>query len=107
MGFTQFAQAVHRDSITFHTRRVGVLVPQPWPHQLLSVSVILVSRRCRSLSDCRCCSILAMECMTVVWCLPPNWRPISGNEASVICLARYMATCRGKTMARELLLVLI
>ena len=43
-----------------------------------------------------------MECITVVWCLPPNCRPISGSEASVICLARYMAICLGTTTARVL-----
>ncbi len=26
-------------------------------------------------------SILLIECSTVVWCLPPNCRPISGSEA--------------------------
>ena len=36
-----------------------------------------------------------MEWMTVVWCLPPKARPISGSEASVSSLTRYMATCRG------------
>src|SRR5207244_2397064 len=52
-------------------------------------------------------SILSIECITVVWCLPPNWRPISGKEASVKCLVKYIATCRGYTMEREMFLVLI
>ncbi len=64
------------------------------------MSLLMV--RFRSLSWRRCSSILAMECMTVVWCLPPNWRPISGREASVICLARYIAIWRGTTIWREL-----
>jgi len=58
-------------------------------------SVSLFRSLFKSLSALRTCSILSTECMTVVWCLPPNWRPISGREASVRCLARYMAICRG------------
>src|ERR1039458_8263361 len=61
----------------------------------------------KSLSVLRCCSILSTECRTVVWCLPPNCRPISGNEASVRCLAIYMAIWRGNTMTRELFFALI
>ena len=34
---------------------------------------------------------LAIECITVVWCLPPKCRPISDKEASVNCLVRNMA----------------
>jgi hypothetical protein len=76
-------------------------------HQPFNVSVSLLRSRFRSLSDWRCSSILSTECITVVWCFPPNCLPISGRDASVICLARYMAICRGKTIARELLLALI
>src|SRR5579871_6297884 len=68
----------------------------------LKVSVSLLSILFKSLSVLRISSILAMECSTVVWCLPLNCRPISGSEASVRCLARNMAIWRGKTMAREL-----
>ena len=45
-------------------------------------------------------SILAMEYITVEWRLPPKWLPISTREASVNCLARYIASCRGKVTAR-------
>ena len=58
-------------------------------------SVSLLSSLFKSLSSLRTPSILSTECNTVVWCLPPNWRPISGRDASVRCLARYMAICRG------------
>jgi hypothetical protein len=58
-------------------------------------SVSLFSSRFKSLSFLRTSSIFSTECSTVVWCLPPNCRPISGSEASVRCLARYMAICRG------------
>ena len=40
----------------------------------------------KSASVWRSCSILWIECRTVVWCLPPNWRPISGKEAWVSSL---------------------
>src|SRR5437868_12814140 len=53
-------------------------------------SVSLLSSLFKSLSVLRTCSIFSTECSTVVWCLPPNCRPISGSEASVRCLARYM-----------------
>src|ERR1700738_3140963 len=59
--------------------------------------------RLRSLSDRRNSSILLIECSTVVWCLPPNCRPISGSEAVVSCLTIYIATWRGKAIARVLL----
>ena len=58
-------------------------------------SVSLLTNLFKSLSVLRSSSIFSTECSTVVWCLPPNCRPISGNEASVRCLARYMAICRG------------
>jgi hypothetical protein len=67
----------------------------PDPGHPPNCSVSLFSSLFKSLSALRTVSILSTECMTVVWCLPPNWRPISGSEASVRCLARYMAICRG------------
>src|SRR5579862_2938157 len=92
-------------------------LPRKLPHKVKNraecavhapkVSVSLLSTLFKSLSALRCCSILPTECRTVVWCLPPNWRPISGREASVRCLARYMAIWRGNTMTRELFLDLI
>ena len=60
----------------------------------------------RSLSICWIRSIFLIECRTVVWCLPPNWRPISGGEASVRCFAMYMAIWRGYTIARALFFAL-
>jgi len=45
---------------------------------------------------------LLMECSTVVWCFPPNWRPISAAEAVVSCFTMYIATWRGKAIARVL-----
>ncbi len=53
--------------------------PSASPAQL-RVSISLLTVRFRSLSWRRCSSILAMECITVVWCLPPNCRPISGRR---------------------------
>ena len=55
-------------------------------------SIRRVMVRFNSLSERRNSSILLMECKTVVWCLPPNWRPISGSDAVVNCLTMYMAT---------------
>src|SRR4030065_1380318 len=40
--------------------------------------------------------------MTVVWCFPPNFLPISGREDLVNSLARYMAIWRGKEILGEL-----
>src|ERR1700757_1999515 len=42
-------------------------------------------------------SILRTACSTVVWSRPPKRRPISGSERRVSVLARYIATCRGRT----------
>src|SRR6185295_5457559 len=42
-------------------------------------------------------SIFRTACSTVVWSRPPKRRPISGSERSVSVLARYIATCRGRT----------
>src|ERR1700683_1219817 len=67
----------------------------------LKESSNLLMVRFRSLSVRRRPSILLIECKTVVWCLPPNWRPISGSEAEVSCFTRYMAIWRGKAMALE------
>ena len=41
--------------------------------------------------------------MTVEWCLPPKLRPISGSEARVSALHRYIATWRGIATDFELL----
>ena len=57
----------------------------------------------RSPSVARCSSILPMAYITVVGCLPPKWRPISGRDASVVCLARYIAICRGTVTVRLVL----
>src|SRR5713226_468973 len=59
--------------------------------------------RFKSLSDRRISSILLIECSTVVWCFPPNCRPISGSDAVVSCFTMYMATWRGNAIARVLL----
>ena len=55
-------------------------------------SIKRVIVRFKSLSDRRISSILLMECNTVVWCLPPNCRPISGSDAVVSCFTIYIAT---------------
>src|ERR1039458_8920954 len=60
-----------------------------------SCSVSLLSNLLKSLSSLRTLSIFSTECRTVVWCLPPNCRPISGKDASVRCFARYIAIWRG------------
>src|SRR5947199_8095229 len=60
-------------------------------------------RRWFSSSDwAACVAILLTEWMTVEWCLPPNFLPMSGKEDVVIFLQRYIATCRGKATTREL-----
>ncbi len=41
--------------------------------------------------------------MTVEWCLPPKLFPISGSDAFVSDLQRYIATCRGSATDFELL----
>src|SRR5713226_3339810 len=65
------------------------------PVDYCNASIRRVIVRFRSLSDRRNSSIFLIECSTVVWCLPPNCRPISGREAVVSCLTIYMATWRG------------
>ena len=63
-------------------------------------------RRSRSISSdkvlsfWRNSSIRLTACMTVVWSRPPNLRPISGNDREVSCLAKYIATWRGRATAR-------
>src|SRR5688572_3425896 len=47
-------------------------------------------------------STFRMEWMTVEWCLPPKLLPISGSDALVRFLHRYMATCRGRATDFEL-----
>ncbi len=44
-----------------------------------------------------------MEWITVEWCLPPKLRPISGSDAFVRDLQRYIATWRGSATDFELL----
>ena len=51
-------------------------------------------------------SILRTEWMTVEWCLPPKALPISGSEAAVRFLMRYMAIWRGSATVFELFLAL-
>jgi hypothetical protein len=58
------------------------------PNESISLLIVLF----KSLSLRRSASILLIECRTVVWCLPPNWRPISGSDAEVSCFTRYIAT---------------
>ena len=41
--------------------------------------------------------------MTVEWCFPPKLRPISGKDARVSDLQRYMAIWRGIAIDFELL----
>src|SRR5713226_7769741 len=61
-------------------------------------------RRSNSGSRLRKVSIFRTEWMTVEWCLPPNALPISGREASVRALVRYMAIWRGTATALALFL---
>ena len=76
-----------RNSLCFGTKR-----ERKKPVGYCNASIRRVIVRFRSLSDRRNSSILLIECSTVVWCLPPNWRPISGSEAVVSCLTIYIAT---------------
>ena len=57
-----------------------------------------------SLSLVRSCSILRMECSTVVWCFPPKSPPIWGKERFVSLLHRYIANWRGRAIRGELFL---
>ena len=50
---------------------------------------------------------ISTEYMTVEWCLSLKSLPISGKESSVSFLQRYIATWRGMTICRELLLLFI
>jgi len=54
-----------------------------WTKLLISLS--------NSGSRLRMVSIFRTEWMTVEWCLPPNPLPISGREALVRALVRYIA----------------
>ena len=49
----------------------------------------------KSPSFCRRSSTLRIEWITVEWCLPPKLLPISGSDAFVKFLHRYIAICRG------------
>src|SRR5205085_5760085 len=48
-------------------------------------------------------STLRIEWITVEWCLPPKLRPISGSDACVSDLQRYIAIWRGFATDFELL----
>ena len=48
-------------------------------------------------------SIFRIEWITVEWCLPPKLRPISGSDACVSDLHRYIAIWRGIATDFELL----
>src|SRR5688572_33239833 len=56
----------------------------------------------KSPSRCRRDSIFLMEWMTVEWCLPPKLFPISGSDAFVNALHRYIAIWRGMAIDFEL-----
>src|SRR5215203_482615 len=58
-------------------------------------SMKLLIRVLKSPFDFRRSSILRMEWITVEWCLPPKLLPISGSDALVRFLQRYIAICRG------------
>src|SRR2546426_7028704 len=66
----------------------------------------LLMRRSNSGSRLRKVSIFRTEWMTVEWCLPPKALPISGSEAAVRVLMRYMAIWRGSATVFELFLAL-
>src|SRR5262245_14235534 len=60
----------------------------------------------KSGSRLRMVSILRTEWITVEWCFPPKSLPISGSEALVRVLVRYMAIWRGSATDLELFLAL-
>ena len=60
-----------------HLEKIGERNETAQPNE--SISLLMV--RFKSLSLRRSASILLIECRTVVWCLPPNCRPISGSDA--------------------------
>src|SRR3954465_11702951 len=57
----------------------------------------------KSPSFLRRSSTLRMEWITVEWCLPPKLRPISGSDACVSDLQRYIGIWRGIATDFELL----
>src|SRR4051812_41134365 len=58
-------------------------------------------RLLKSGSFFRSSSTFRIEWITVEWCFPPKLRPISGKEARVRDLQRYIATCRGMAIDFE------
>src|SRR5690606_23244546 len=68
-----------------------------------SDSVRVLRSVLKSPSRCRRSSIFRIEWMTVEWCFPPKLLPISGSEAFVRFLQRYIAICRGMATDFELL----
>src|SRR5712692_2820484 len=60
-------------------------------------------RLLKSLSFFRRSSTFRIEWITVEWCLPPKLRPISGSDACVSDLQRYIAIWRGIATDFELL----
>src|SRR6185436_4162486 len=60
-------------------------------------------RMLKSPSFLRRSSTFRIEWITVEWCLPPKLRPISGSDACVSDLHRYMAIWRGMATDFELL----
>jgi hypothetical protein len=92
-----FFHAIHNPSTIIAKEKPGPTVKNRAKCAVYppSISVSLFSSLFKSLSVLRASVILSTECSTVVWCLPPNCRPISGSDASVSCFARYIAIWRG------------
>src|SRR5581483_4457593 len=95
-----------------------VAPPRPCVHRPHPVSTALPVQSCgnhrkpsrkfpirvlKSASFLRRSSTFRIEWMTVEWCLPPKLRPISGSDACVSDLQRYIAICRGIATDFELL----
>src|SRR5580658_7275984 len=89
----------HREdaSISQHFQPWGRGRKQFYPKESSSRLIVRLS----SLSVRRRFSILLMECSTVVWCFPPNCRPISGSDADVSFLTMNIATWRGNAITFE------
>ena len=67
----------------------------PWLRSYCSESESLWINILKSLSCLRSSRIFSIEWSTVVWCLPPKARPISGSEAPASSFERNIAICLG------------
>src|SRR6266850_4813091 len=96
------------DNPSIHSKRLNShpqdLSPAPVEkcHRYRKPSRKLAIRLLKSASFLRRSSTFRIEWITVEWCFPPKLRPISGSDACVSDLQRYIAICRGIAIDFEL-----